>query len=267
MKTKLFLMLFFMLLSILTFNACGPNEFEHDFSEYYSRYGVEGEIVIYDLKESSYHYYNKKNCEKRTSPASTYKILNSMIFLEEGIVADIEEELPWDGKWRQSAQWNKPHNLKSAFKYSVVWFFQHYARKTGRNIYTKWHDKIGYGNKAIGNLIDKFWLDGSLKISPIEQIAFLKKLYENKLPFGSETQAAVKKIMLYSDDNKYRVYGKTGTSKEDNIGWFVGWYEIDGNVYFFANRIDAGSSFSLPFFASRIQIVNDIITEEFIKNK
>ena len=101
-----------------------------------------------------------------------------------------------------------------------------------------------YGNKEIGNKIDRFWLNDDLKITMEEQIVFLRKLYKNSLSFSYKNQKRVKGIMEYATiDSTAVIRAKTGWSvpSEDaqQIGWIVGWVEkADNKGYYFALNID-----------------------------
>jgi beta-lactamase class D len=135
--------------------------------------------------------------------------------------------------------------MKSAFKYSVVWYYQELARRVGEKRMKKYLSKNNYGNKDTGNQIDQFWLadkGGKLRVTMEEQIAFLQKLYDEDLKFSKRSQQLVKGIMLDEQETKeYQLFGKTGAANYDGMsyGWYVGWIESSGNVYFFATLIEA----------------------------
>jgi beta-lactamase class D len=109
----------------------------------------------------------------------------------------------------------------------------------------KWVTQVGYGNQKIGDKedIDKFWLDGKLQITPQEQIQFLRRLYQNELPFSERSISIVKDIMIMEKTPNYTIRAKTGLFGFGNdvtpkIGWYVGYLEKGENVYFFATNID-----------------------------
>lgn len=207
--------------------------------------GYNGQFKLYDIENDSYIIYNKDELSRRTAPASTYKILNSLIALQTGVVEDENTMKKWDGKERSIARWNKDHTLSSAISNSVVWYFQEVARDIGRDRMQKFIDEVGYGNKVIGEEIDMFWIDGSLKISPDEQLEFVTRLYNDELPFDKENMQLVKK-MLINEETKDTVFaGKTGTFvREDNerIGWYVGYVVLKEKPYTFVTRIEKPKS-------------------------
>ncbi len=204
--------------------------------------GHAGAFILFDKEKKKYFRYNESRCSERFLPASTFKIPNSLIALETGVVADENFVIKWDGKKRWNADWNRDHNLASAIKYSVVPYYQELARRIGNEQYKKWLDAISYGNQVIGDKIDSFWLDNSLKISADEQIVFLKRFYDYRLPFSRRNVDIVRKIIPAEKYKHSILKFKTGTGeKEDGtyIGWSVGYVEKGKNVYFYAFNIEA----------------------------
>ena len=219
-----------------------------------------GSFIFYDLKEDLYIRYNPKRCSKRFIPASTFKILNSLIALETSVVPDQNYVLRWDGTHYPVPDWNRDHTLKSAIKYSVVWYYQELARRIGYEKMYYYVHKCNYGNKDISGGIDRFWLDGALRISQSEQIEFLKKLYRNDLPFSKRNIDIVKDILLNEDNDSYHLRAKTGSGFQDGkaIGWYVGYLEQNDNVYFFATNIESDES-DQNFRTARIDITRQIL--------
>ncbi len=210
-----------------------------DLQKIISDYNVQGSITIYDYNNKKWIFSDKKDANKSTLPASTFKIINSMIGLEEVAVKDENEIINWDGVVRSHEDWNKDCDMKTAYKISNVPFYQEIARRVGRERYKYYLKACNYGNKKIGNKVDYFWLDGSLQISPVNQILFLKDQYEEKLPFSKRTFDIVKSIMINEQNDQYTLYAKTGTSDIEgkDLAWWVGYFKTKDNVYFFATRI------------------------------
>ncbi len=242
-------------------------EFSHQFTDVikpelakvFNRYGYKGSFVMYETGRERYVYFNPDRCAKRFSPASTFKILNSLIGLETGVLKDDSTEFAWDGVKRDIPSWNRDHTLKSAFANSVVWYYRKLARMIGTKKMKMYIDSCSYGNRDISGGIDKFWLDGGLAISQEDQIDFLLKLYRNQLPFSKRSMDIVKKIMINEENDKYVIRGKTGASPMDNIGWYVGWVEKDGKAYIFALNIEAKNGMTKEFLSDRVKITKDIL--------
>ncbi len=204
--------------------------------------GYDGAFVLLDLNTNKYIRYNKERCAKRFSPCSTFKIFNSLAGLDCKVVSGPDDKKKWDGKKRMLDSWNRDHTLQSAIQESAVWYFQELAKDIGEARMKKYIHSVGYGNEDISGGITKFWLGDSLTISADEQVTFLKRLYNNDLPFSRESMEAVKKMIVVSDDGSSVMRGKTGTSmtdKKTTLGWFVGYVIEDGKPYIFATNISA----------------------------
>ena len=204
--------------------------------------GHTGAIVLFNMQSKEYLRYNRVRCSERFLPASTFKIPNSLIGLEAGIIPDENFVIKWDGVKRENEEWNKDHTLATAIKFSVVPYYQELARRVGRGRFSGYLERIGYGNKTIGEEIDTFWLDNSLKISADEQIDFLKRFYEYKLPFSERSINIVKKILPEEKYPNSLLKFKTGAETKEGgkwLGWIVGYVEKKSNVYFFALNIEA----------------------------
>ena len=216
-------------------------EIRNDFKKYFDEYGDKGCFVFYDLNKDTYLKYNPARCAERFIPASTFKIFNSLVGLETGSVKDQFEVFKWDSVKRFYDKWNQDLNMATAIKYSAVWFYQELASRIGEEKMQSQISLNNYGNENISGGIDRFWLDGGLRISADEQIEFLKKLYHNELKFSQRTMDIVKDIMIYDKTNDYTIRAKTGWALrvEDQIGWFVGYVEKGSEVYFFAINIES----------------------------
>jgi beta-lactamase class D len=214
---------------------------EHpEWETYFKDYGGKGCFVLYDLHNDRYDSYNLPRCEERFLPASTFKIFNSLVALETGVIADEKTIIPWDGVDRGFAPWNRDQDMQSAIKNSTVWFYQELARRVGQERMQQYINLVGYGNQDISGGIDTFWLEGGLRISPQEQIEFLKRLYRNALPFSQRSMDIVKTILITEKTETYTIHVKTGwvTRVKPEIGWFVGYVEKQANVYFFAINLE-----------------------------
>ncbi|MGI2904797.1 class D beta-lactamase [Tolypothrix sp. VBCCA 56010] len=226
-----------------------------DLGRHFREFKLSGSILIYDLNKNRTYEHNPQRNATAMTPGSTFKIFNAMVALETGIMPNDVAVLTWDGIRRDIDVWNQDTNLRQAFKDSTVWFYQVLARRAGHERMQQFIDKVGYGNRQIGTAedIDRFWLQGPLKITPASQIEFLQRLYRNKLPFSQRTMDLVKDIMVREQTPDYTLRGKTGwlNSTKPELGWFVGYLEKNKNVYFFATTIDMNKATDAP---ARIEI-------------
>lgn len=211
-----------------------------DWASFFSDEGVKGTIVIADERSKSYFVYNSERAKERFIPASTFKVPHALFALDYGVVKDEFQSFTWDGVERSIKSWNSNQNLRSSMRNSVVWVYQLFANKIGEENERKYLNKIGYGNASTIGGVDRFWLDGDLKISAYEQIAFLQKLYKNELPFKIEHQRLVKDIMISEAGKDFILRSKTGWGAriKPHIGWWVGWVEWHEGPVFFATNID-----------------------------
>lgn len=215
------------------------SEIRSDFAKYFDGFDA-GAFVLYDLSLNQYVRYNPVRCAEGFIPASTFKIMNSLVGLESGVIMDENSVIKWDGTHYDVAEWNRDQTLKSAFQVSAVWYYQELARRLGREKLQQYVDAANYGNQDISGQIDTFWLEGKLRISADEQVEFLKNLYQDKLPFSGRSMDIVKDIMVIEDTDDYTFSGKTGTQLRiaPPVGWFVGFLETNDDVYFFATNIE-----------------------------
>lgn len=200
---------------------------------------VKGSITLYDKKQDRWFYSDRIDANRATLPASTFKIINSLIALDTGVVKDEQQVFKWDGTKRDISIWNKDHNLKQAYQHSAVWVYQEIAREVGKKRYAKYLKAYSCGNQNLESDLERFWLDGSLKITPINQVELLRKFYEEQPPFSRRSYQILKPIMLAEKKPAYSIYAKTGWGKVEakDIGWWIGYLETKDNTIFFATRI------------------------------
>jgi beta-lactamase class D len=212
---------------------------------------VKGSILIYDLKDDKYYSNNFNWAKKGNLPASTYKITNSIIALETGVVQSDSTLFKWNGEERRLKIWEQDMIFKDAFHYSCVPCYQEVARKIGVNRMNKYLDKLDYGNMKVDSTnIDLFWLEGESQINQYQQIEFLKRFYNSELPISQRTETIMKRMIVIEEDETYKLSGKTGWSVRDgnNNGWFVGFVEIKENTYFFATNVEPNQNFNMDLF-------------------
>ncbi|TJZ79189.1 class D beta-lactamase [Chitiniphilus eburneus] len=211
----------------------------------FQRFGVTGTFVLYDAQADTLRIYNPERAARRIVPASTFKIPNSLIALETGVVRDLEQVLPYGGKPQRLKQWEQDLNLRDAIRVSSVPIYQGIARRVGPERMAAWVKRLGYGNMEIGigagRPVDRFWLQGPLKISAVEEARFVARLARGELPASQRNQQLVRDILKQEDGDGYVLYGKTGwyaPPQGGDIGWWVGWVEKAGRIHAFALNID-----------------------------
>ena len=250
---------------ILGFSACSVNKakVDNDLKQYFDSRNVEGCFTMLNNSDGEITVYNMSMDTTRYTPASTFKILNSLIALETGVVTDNKMIIKWDSIVRTNPDWNKDMNITEAFKVSSVPFFQEVARRIGHDTMKHWVDSISYGNKNIEGKIDSFWLNNKLKISPDEQLGLLKRLYFDQLPFRKSVQFSVREMMVQEDNSLYKLSYKTGWGKDESnnsIGWLTGWIEENRHVYFFVTLLKSKDP-NIDMKKIRLDITKDILQQ------
>jgi beta-lactamase class D len=224
---------------------------------------LKGSILVYSVNEDTYFSNDFEAAKIGDLPASTFKIPNSIIGLETGVIEDEESVFEWDGKKKLFKSWEKTMNLKEAYKVSCLPCYQDMAAKIGVEKMETSLQKLNYGQMDVdSNNVHQFWVRGKSKINPLEQIDFLQRLYYAKLPIKESTYNVMKNIMLLEDNEEYKLYGKTGWSNQDddNIGWFVGYLEKNDHTYFFATKVRPQASFNMDNF---IRIRKEVTMQAF----
>ena len=228
------------------------NIIERDFKSHFDKYGVKGCFVL----------YNQDLCDSGYIPASTFKIPNSIIALEEGIIRDTNQIIKWNGYEWPNKPWNQDQTLRTAIKYSCVWVYMEFAEKIGIDKYYDYVKSFGYGNKNLDGPPTRFWLAGSFRISANQQIDFLRKFYNYDLPVSKRSVDMVKQLIVIEQTGSYKWSGKTGGGilpDSDYIMWLVGYVEKGDKPYFYAMNFRANDFNKTS--QARYEIVKDIYKE------
>lgn len=206
--------------------------------------GVSGTVAVRRLGEARSFVSDIDGGERGLTPASTFKIPHLLIALETGVVSDLEQVYRWDGRPRPIAAWNADHSVRRAVEISSVPVFQTIAREIGERRMTSWLQRLGYGNASVAGGIDRFWLDGGLKVSPVQQLDFVERLLLGTLPANGRSQAAARDAMpaeplgcggvLRGKSGWAHPYGDEGP----DVGWWVGWIERPHETWLFAAAVE-----------------------------
>lgn len=206
-----------------------------------------GTFALREVGSETTTVWNVERASDPRRPASTFKILNSLIILETGVLPDVDTVVPWDGIERSVSEWNRDHSLRTGLEVSAVWAFQELARQVGDRRMQRWVTRADYGNADVGGGIDRFWLSGDLRISPLQQLDFLERLAGRELPFRIDVQDAVADILVRERGDDWTWSHKTGTalSEDPDLGWLVGLSSYDDRTFVFAMNLDLESTTDL----------------------
>lgn len=204
--------------------------------------GINGCAVIYESANDKFSVYNSSLCEQEASPYSTFKIISALAGLRNGVIENKGSTMHYSGEEYPLSEWNENLSLEKAFQASCIWYFRQIIDDVGRDEIQSELTLLEYGNCDISEWdgsginpmsdLNGFWLGSTLKISPLEQVQVLKKIFEGESIYSAEHVAILKEIMLVSEDTR-KIYGKTG-SGPDGEAWFVGFAEGNDTKKYFA---------------------------------
>jgi beta-lactamase class D len=202
--------------------------------------GLTGTMVLRKEGSAEILVHNPARAATAFLPASTFKIPNSLIALETGAVSGPGEVFPYDGKPRYLPEWNTDLTLTQAFAVSCVPVYQEIARRIGPERMAHSLAAFHYGNADIGGGIDRFWLDGALRITALEQLTFLGRLHRRELPLRPQVMDDVLTIMIAEKTPAATLRAKTGLTARvaPNVGWYVGSVTRGPDVWYFALNLE-----------------------------
>jgi beta-lactamase class D len=215
-----------------------------EFQKYFENCFVEGSVVIYDNTSQKWILSDTSEVDVEVLPASTFKIINLLIALETKTITDENQIIKWIGttdtlKYGYRPETYHDMTVKEAFEVSAGWVFIELAKKIGKQNYKKYLSEADYGNGNLSQIDTDFWNFGNFGISPMNQVQFIKKMYEGHVPFSKRNVEIVKRVMISEQTQNYTIGAKTGWTrdKEINTGWWVGYIQKKKKVYFFATRL------------------------------
>ncbi|MCD7908452.1 MAG: BlaR1 family beta-lactam sensor/signal transducer [Clostridium sp.] len=220
------------------YHFTAANETEVDLSACFE--GYEGSFVLYDTAADRYYIHNPKAARTRVSPDSTYKPYSALAALQAGVIAPDCTDRAWDGAMNPFESWNQDHTLSSAMKNSVNWYFNSLDQSCGLETLQRSFSALHFGNEDLSGGIGKYWVESTLKISPVEQVELMTRLEAETLPFDPGQLRAVKDALFLSESGGLSLWGKTGTGTvehRDVNGWFVGYARSAENTWVFAVNI------------------------------
>ncbi|MBO8093633.1 MAG: class D beta-lactamase [Prosthecochloris sp.] len=227
--------------------------------------GYETALLLCNRSTGETESLDAQLADRRQPPCSTFKIYNTLIGLELGLLSGPDDAwYQWDGVTRHYDTWNRDLTLRQAFSVSAVPAYQGLARQIGPERMKAYIDAIGYGSGDISSGVDTFWLPRPgttpITISAREQAELLAKLLDGTLPFLEKNVSILKEIMHVAQTPKGTLYGKTGSGTDAegkaNLGWFVGFVESRGCTYVFACNITRGAN---PSGTAARQIVENVL--------
>jgi beta-lactamase class D len=231
----------------------------NDLYKVFEKYNVKGCFILENIRDNTRIVVNEARTDSGFLPASTFKVPHALIALETGVVPDGDYLIDWDGVNRSIKAWNRSHTLISAIQNSVVWYFKEIAGRIGKEKLYEWLVKLDYGNKDVTGE-DPFWLAGNLRVTPNQQLTFMKNFYNEIYPFQQKFYTIVKNAILLDSKDDYTFYGKTGWTDVNNIntGWLFGYIETAEGTYIFVTNVESGLD-NEKFGESRFLITKELL--------
>src|SRR5471032_151483 len=219
------------------------SEIRAELAQHFTDEGTAGTFVGYKVDDYLVIASDKDRSGEPKLPASTFKIPNSVIALETGVVGDPDKDIfKWDGVVRSIEGWNRDHTLRSAIAVSAVPVYQETTRRIGAERMQKYLELFEYGNHDIGGGIDQFWLTGALRIDPVQQVDFVDRLRRGVLLVSKRSQDLVRDILPVTKAGDTIISAKTGLLGAElgkpSLGWLVGWAEKGSEQTVFALNMD-----------------------------
>jgi beta-lactamase class D len=197
-----------------------------------------------------------KACATRLAPASTFKIPHALVGLETGVIT-ASTVYQWDGTPHpDQPEWDHSHTVLTALRPSALWFFQRMAPKIGAARMRGWLERLHYGNADTSGDVKYYWLNGHLRVTPDEQVAFLDQFFRGTLPFRADSQRMIRDALeqrpgtvqnargVHAMDGRWdaatRLIAKTGAmtgSDGQAVSWLVGQLSAAGRFYVFASAV------------------------------
>ena len=234
-----------------------------------------GECVVVAPIDGAPMIAGGDECSRRTLPASTFKVPHAMIALQTQVITD-KTVVKWDGMKRDYEVWNRDQTLESAIRMSAVWVFQQFATAIGRERELSSLKAFQYGSASFEHEVTDFWLNGDLQISPLEQVAFLRRMFTYQLPVERRHVDTVKAAMTmprgnvlsaagtfdfplqWPADTVVRVKTGNGSVKGKRASWLVGEIETGGRQYVFASRATGATLVNNAGAALALRVLNGI---------
>ena len=239
------------------------NEIRDSLAKRFTDLGTSGTFIGYKVDDYLIVASDKERSGEGKLPASTFKIPNSLVAIETGVVTDPDKDVfAWDGVKRPIEAWNRDHTLRSAIAASAVPVYQEIARRIGQERMQKYVDLFDYGNRDIGGGIDQFWLTGNLRIDPIQQIDFVDRLRRGVLPVSKRSQELTRDILPVTKVGDATIRAKSGLlgaeQGKPSLGWMVGWIEKGSQQTVFAMNMDCKEQSHI---AARMTVVQQCLAD------
>lgn len=233
------------LLTLTTFLSASALASPTDFQDCAAR-GNTCTFVLLNAQTQALAVVNPERAKTRMTPFSTFKVPNSVVMFQTGVVKNLTDTFEVDLTRIPKQDWwferwtSAPMTFRDAFQNSALPLYQQFSQDVGAKRMQQLVDVLEYGNRDTTGGIDQFWLNSSLKISAIEQVFFLQKLFDREFAVATDSIDKLEQIMWVKDEGDHQLYAKTGggrTGEKMHMGWYVGMVKNGEDRYYFALNI------------------------------
>jgi len=127
-----------------TKNSKGKETLVPEFNKILDSLKVKGSVLIYSFTDKTYYSNDFPWAKTGIIPASTFKIPNSIIALETGVIKNDSDVFKWNREKRWNKKWEQDLTFKEAFQVSCVPCYQEIALKIGVERMKTYLNKLNY---------------------------------------------------------------------------------------------------------------------------
>jgi beta-lactamase class D len=228
----------------------------------------EAAVAVVELRTGAFYRYDEERCRKPFPALATVQVPVALLALDAGLIKDAQTVLTWNRlkyplpEDETAAVWGQDHTLRSAFQQTVPWYFQEIAQRLGPAALQRSLTKMKYGQPDVPFTADAAALGERLTISIEQQLSFLHRLYEMRLPLSKQAQRTVRDLLIHEQTPRYTLRSVAGDGMLDSgksFGWLVGWLEARDSVCVFALNLTGPDSESVR--APARQLLQQVLTE------
>jgi len=222
-------------------------EEEPEFARFFREVGADGTMAILHTRQNRLTLVNRPRSAVAFAPGATFEIVNLLAALDCGAIESERTAFVWDRVKREREEWNRDLSLAAAFRVSAPWVDELIAARVGAARLRDYVARFDYGNREIGGDIARLWRGTTLRISALEQLDFLARLYRGALPVAKRAEAIVKEVLIVEQTGDAVIHAKTALPLRGapNVGWSAGWVERGDFVFIFA--LNMGPPARVPF--------------------
>ena len=222
-------------------------EEETGLARFFREAGADGTMAVLHTRQNRLTLVNRPRAAMAVAAGATFEIVNLLAALDCGAIESERTTFVWDRVKREREEWNRDLSLTAAFRASALWVDELIAARVGAARLGDYVARFDYGNREIGEDVARVLRGAMLRISALEQLDFMARLYRGALPVTKRAEAIVKDVMIVEQTGDAVIRAKTALPLRGapNVGWSAGWVERGDFVFIFA--LNMGPPARAPF--------------------